>query len=120
MLPYFTVDLMWWVMVDASYSGNCRSRWDTCYRSRWYTCWNLAGPQRITAFKPPYFADRYIENIWMAANKAGKEHRLGRKGIVQRIQTELVRLPIVLEGSERLPVDACLSGPCLSAAAATI
>ena len=66
-------------MVDASYSGNCRSRWDTCYRSRWYTCWNLAGPQRITAFKPPYFADRYIENIWMAANKAGKEHRLGRK-----------------------------------------
>ena len=48
----------------------------------------------------------------MAANKAGKEHRLGRKGIVQRIQTELVRLPIVLEDSERLPVDACLSGPC--------
>ena len=39
----------------------------------------LLGPQRITAFKPPYFADRYIENIWIAANKAGKEHRLGRK-----------------------------------------
>ena len=80
----------------------------------------LLGPQRITAFKPPYFADRYIENIWMAANKAGKEHRLGRKGIVQRIQTELVRLPIVLEDSERLPVDACLFWAVSSAAAATI
>ena len=56
----------------------------------------------------------------MAANKAGKEHRLGRKGIVQRIQTESVRLLILLENSGRLNVDACLLWAVSSAATATI
>ena len=37
----------WWV--DASYAGAAGAGGTTC--------WNLAGPQRIIAFKPPYFAD---------------------------------------------------------------